>query len=69
MLSWDGVSPLEIHVWDHDNLTEDDPIGHVTVELKALSLESGVVRPLDLTLLDVKHGSLQLEVTLQELGH
>lgn len=46
-----------------------DPIGNCVIDLKALQLPSNVPLFLDLTLQDVPRGTLQLEITLQELGH
>lgn len=46
-----------------------DPIGNCVIDLKSLQLPSNVPLFLDLPLQDVPKGSIQVEITLQELGH
>ena len=46
-----------------------DHIGHCTVSLRSLSLPNGVPLYLDVPLEGVPHGSVQMELLLQELDH
>jgi hypothetical protein len=43
-----------------------DPIGNAVVDIKSLQLPPNVPLFLDLPLQDVPHGSLQIEITLQD---
>jgi hypothetical protein len=50
-------------------LTFIDPIGNCTVDIAGLNLPNAVPLFLNIPLKDVSHGNIQIEITLDILGH
>lgn len=69
LLSWDGITPLVIQVFDHDKFKKHDPIGSASIDLasKIEQLGGGKVSVVNMPLEKVSRGTITLEVEFNRL--
>ncbi len=69
--SWDGVDPLVVQVFDKDELTKDDHMGLVELDLAPLLRKEGMVLegwfPVRHRKKDKQQGEMRLEITFTQI--
>lgn len=66
---WNNYDKVKINVFDSDRFKQDDFLGWTWVDLNSLSLENHTPLFADFRLQGVPHGSIQIEFTMQGVGH